>query len=48
MPRNLLIAIIIVLLGVGGFFAYQAYQKDQNTLSIEVGPNGVKIDPPAQ
>lgn len=48
MPKNLLIAIIVVLLGVGGFFAYKAYQKDENTLSIEVGPNGVKIDPPGQ
>jgi hypothetical protein len=46
MNRNVLIAIIFVLAAVVGFFAYQAYEREQNTLSIDVGPNGLKIDPP--
>ncbi|WP_165837579.1 tetratricopeptide repeat protein [Zavarzinia aquatilis] len=48
MPKSVLVAIIVVLIGVAGFFAYQAYQKDDDTLSIQIGPNGVKIDPPGQ
>ncbi|MDQ0346129.1 hypothetical protein [Ancylobacter vacuolatus] len=46
MNRNVLIVAVIVLAGVAGFFAYQAYERDQNSLQIEVGPEGVKVDPP--
>lgn len=46
MSRGVLIGIIVVLAAVGGFFAYKAYEKDQNTFSIEIGSNGVKIDTP--
>ncbi len=46
MSRGVLIGIIVVLAGVGGFFAYKAYEKDQNTLSIEIGSGGVKIETP--
>lgn len=46
MNRNVLIVAVIVLAGVAGFFAYQAYERDQNSLQIEVGPGGVKVDPP--
>ncbi|WP_173087671.1 hypothetical protein [Devosia sp. 1635] len=42
--RNLLIALIAAVLIVGGFFAYQAYQRDQNTVDISVGPNGIRVD----
>ncbi|GAB4067501.1 hypothetical protein KHC28_17975 [Ancylobacter sonchi] len=46
MSRSVLYAVIAVLVVVAGVFAYQAYQRDQNTLQIEVGPKGVKVDPP--
>ncbi|GLK86277.1 hypothetical protein [Ancylobacter defluvii] len=46
MNRPVLYAVIAVLAVVAGVFAYQAYQRDQNTLQIEVGPKGVKVDPP--
>ncbi|MBS7542679.1 hypothetical protein [Ancylobacter oerskovii] len=46
MNRSVLYAVIAVLVVVAGVFAYQAYQRDQNTLQIEVGPKGVKVDPP--
>ncbi len=48
MPKPALYAIIAVLVVVGGVFAYQQYEKKQNTLQIEVGPKGLKIDPPAR
>lgn len=48
MSKGVMAGIIVVLLGIAGFFAYQTYHKEQDTLSIEVGPNGVKIDPPGQ
>ena len=44
MSRSVHVAIIIVLAGVAGIFAYQAYERDQNTLDISVGEGGVKID----
>ncbi|HSI41498.1 MAG TPA: hypothetical protein VLA00_13220 [Xanthobacteraceae bacterium] len=46
MNRNVLYVIIAVLALGGGVLAYQAYERDRNTLQIEVGPNGLKIDPP--
>jgi hypothetical protein len=44
MSRPVLIAIIIVLLGAVGLFAYQAYERDQNTLDISIGEKGIKVD----
>jgi hypothetical protein len=46
MSRTVLVALVVVLAVVAGVFAYQAYQRDQNSLQIEVGPKGVKVDPP--
>ncbi|MGO4704441.1 hypothetical protein AB4072_01525 [Microvirga sp. 2MCAF38] len=46
MDRGVLYAVIAALVVVVGLFAYQSYEKDRNTLQIEVGPGGVKIDPP--
>lgn len=46
MPKAALYTIIAVLLIGGGIVAYQQYEKEQNTLQIEVGPNGMKVDPP--
>lgn len=46
MNRTVLIVAVIVLACVAGFFAYQAYERDQNTMQIEVGPQGIKVDPP--
>lgn len=48
MPRGVLYVVIIVLVGVAGYFAYDAYQRDRNTLEIQIGPDGLKIDPPAR
>lgn len=51
MSRNALYAVIAVLVVGGGYFAYQTYQerqKDERSLQIEVGPNGVKVDPPSR
>ncbi|GGF77892.1 hypothetical protein GCM10007301_42300 [Azorhizobium oxalatiphilum] len=51
MSRNALYAIIAVLVVGGGFFAYQTYQAQEekkNSLQIQVGPNGVKVDPPSR
>lgn len=45
--RNVLIVIIVALVAVVGVFAYQAYEREQNTLEIEVGPGGIKVDPPS-
>ena len=46
MNRTVLTALVVVLAVVAGVFAYQAYEKDKNTLQIDVGPQGVKVDPP--
>lgn len=46
MSRTVLGAVVVVLAVVAAIFAYQAYQRDQNSLQIEVGPQGVKVDPP--
>lgn len=46
MSRSVLILVIVILAAVAAFFAYRAYERDQNTLQIEVGPQGVKVDPP--
>lgn len=47
MNRNLLFVVIAALVVVAGIFAWQAYERDRNTLEIEVGPNGLKVDPPS-
>lgn len=44
MSRSVLVAIIIVLAGAAALFAYQAYERDQNTLDISIGKDGVKVD----
>ncbi len=45
MTRQSLIAVIVVLaVAIGGFLAYQAYERDQNTLDISIGQDGVKVD----
>ncbi|MDX6804606.1 hypothetical protein [Terrihabitans rhizophilus] len=44
MSRSVLIAVIIVLVAVVGVFAYQAYERDQNTLNISIGEKGIKVD----
>lgn len=46
MNRTVLTVAVVVLACVAGFFAYRAYERDQNSLQIEVGPQGVKVDPP--
>ena len=46
MNRNVLYIVIAILAVVAGVFAYQAYERDRNSLQIEVGPNGIKVDPP--
>lgn len=49
MSRNVLYAIIALLLVGGGAFAYQAYlakQEKDHSLQIQMGPNGIKVDPP--
>ena len=46
MNRTVLTALVVVLAVVAGVFAYQAYEKDRNTLQIDVGPQGVKVNPP--
>lgn len=46
MPKAVLYAVIAVLLVGGGVFAYQQYEKERNTLQIDIGPNGIKVDPP--
>lgn len=48
MPRTALYGVIAVLAVIAGYFAYDAYQRDQNTMQIEVGPNGIKVDPPGR
>ena len=51
MSRNALYAIIAVLVLAGGYLAYQVYQeqrRDERSLQIEVGPGGVKVDPPSR
>jgi hypothetical protein len=43
--RQSLVAVIVVLaVAAGGFLAYQAYERDQNTLDISIGKDDVKID----
>ena len=46
MNRTILGALVVVLAVVAGIFSYQAYERDKNSLQIEVGPQGVKVDPP--
>lgn len=46
MSRSVLVALVVILAVAAGFFAYQTYERDRNTLQIEVGPKGIKVDPP--
>jgi len=46
MNRTILGALVVVLAVIAGVLAYQAYERDRNSLQIEVGPQGVKVDPP--
>ncbi|MFA5119566.1 hypothetical protein [Zavarzinia sp.] len=46
--RQFLVAVIVVLLVGGGAIAYRAYEKDRETLQIDVGPDGLKITPPSK
>lgn len=46
MSRTILVGLVVVLAVAAGVFAYQAYERDKNSLQIEVGPKGVKVDPP--
>ncbi|MCS0497081.1 hypothetical protein [Ancylobacter mangrovi] len=46
MSRTMLVALVVILAAIAGVLAYQAYERDQNSLQIEVGPKGVKVDPP--
>lgn len=46
MSRPVLYVAILVLAVVAGVLAYKAYERDQNTMQIEIGPKGVKVDPP--
>lgn len=48
MNRNVLYAVIAILAVVAAVLAYQAYERQQHSLRIEVGPNGIKVDPPAK
>ncbi|MEW6123457.1 MAG: hypothetical protein AB1698_12645 [Pseudomonadota bacterium] len=48
MPKAALYAIIAVLVVGGGVFAYQQYEKERDTLQIEIGPKGMKVDPPSR
>lgn len=40
------IAVLAVIAGIAGVYAWQAHERDANSLQIEVGPKGVKVDPP--
>lgn len=42
--RNVVIVLIATILVVGGIIAYRAYQRDQNTMDISIGPNGISVD----
>ena len=44
MSRTMLVAIIAVLVLGIGIFAYQAHERDKNTLGISVGSGGVKVN----
>lgn len=46
MNRSILAVVVVVLAAVAAVLAYQAYEREQNSLQIEVGPNGLKVDPP--
>ncbi|WP_164738464.1 hypothetical protein [Aquabacter cavernae] len=48
MPKAVLYAVIAVLLVGGGVYAYQQHEKEKDTLQIEIGPKGLKVDPPAR
>lgn len=48
MSRPVLYSVIIILAVVAGYFAYDAYERDRNTMQIEIGPSGVKVDPPSR
>ncbi|MCF4167251.1 hypothetical protein L2U69_16505 [Zavarzinia compransoris] len=45
MTRGILAGIIAVLLVAVGVFAYQAHEEDKNTFSVEIGDEGIKVDP---
>jgi hypothetical protein len=45
MSRQSLILLVVVLaVALGGVLAYQAYERDRNTLDISIGKGGVKVD----
>lgn len=49
MSRPILVGLVAILAIIAGVLAYQTYereQQDKNSLQIEVGPQGVKVDPP--
>ncbi|MBB6309140.1 hypothetical protein [Xanthobacter tagetidis] len=48
MSRPVLYSLIAILAVVAGYFAYEAYERDRNTMQIEIGPKGIKVDPPSR
>lgn len=46
MNRSVLTVVVVVLAVVAAVLGYQAYERKQNSLQIEVGPQGLKVDPP--
>ncbi|MCK0197710.1 hypothetical protein MWN34_12375 [Ancylobacter sp. 6x-1] len=51
MDRNVLYAIIaflVVVAGIAGVYAFREHEKDEKSLEIQIGPNGVKVDPPSK
>ena len=42
--QGLILVIVVLAVALGGAFAYQAYQHDQNTLDIDISKDGIKVD----
>jgi hypothetical protein len=44
MKSSVIIALVAIVAVLGGILAWQAHERDENTLDISVGSGGIKVD----
>jgi len=42
--QNLILVIILLVVALGGMYAYYEHQRDERTLDINIGEHGVTVD----
>jgi hypothetical protein len=44
MKTSAIVALVAIVALLGGIVAWQAHERDENTLDISVGSGGIKVD----